>query len=225
MTAPRSQRARAEENDEERPMDLMPNRSSRRRRRKRTKPAQPSKAEPILIVARRPDSPRLEKPTRRMKAASAKPRSVAATGAEAVARTGPSANGATRTPAEERTRRREARIVQAQPGQVDENERERLRLLSHLMDSEGRSAISRAAEKYFAAGFALPEEQEVQLKLLEHFDEGRARDALEVLSRLIADEKPKQVPVFDQRLRRLEEYADEAATRTAAAELRRALRA
>lgn len=157
-----------------------------------------------------------------MKAASAKPRSTPAGGADAVVR---SEAARPAVAPEERARRREARIVQAQPGQVDERERERLRLLSHLMDSEGRSAISRAVDKYLAAGFALPEEQEVQLKLLEHFDEGRAREALEVLSRLIVDEKPKQVPVFDQRLRRLEEYADEAATRSAAAELRRALRA
>lgn len=114
--------------------------------------------------------------------------------------------------------------MQVKPGQVDERERERLRLLSHFMNSEGRSAISRAAETYWAAGFELPEEQEVQLKLLEHFDEGRARQALEVLARILQHEKPKQLPVFDQRLRRLEEHADDPTTRAQAAELRRALR-
>lgn len=206
-------------------MDITPNRSNRRRRRKRSKPAQPGKVEPILIVARRPNSPRLEKPTRRMKAASAKPRP-----ANGAASNGPSveleSTAALRGNGEreERTRRREARIVQVKPGQVDERERERLRLLSHFMSSEGRSAISRAAETYWAAGFELPEEQEVQLKLLEHFDEGRARQALEVLSRILQHEKPKQLPVFDQRLRRLEEHADDPTTRAAAAELRRALR-
>lgn len=197
----------------------MPNRSSRRRRRKRSKPAQPSKAEPIMIVARRPNSPRIEKPTRRMKAASAKPRpdgSLVAAAPEQEARPADT---------EDRSRRREARIVQAKPGQVDEHERDRLRLLDRLMTSEGRSAISRAVENYLSAGFELPAEQEVQLKVLEHFDEVRARQALDVLAGLLTSEKPKQLPVFDQRLRRLEEHADEPATRAAAADLRRALRA
>jgi len=200
-------------------MDLMPNRSSRRRRRKRSKPTQPSKAEPILIVARRPNSPRLEKPTRRMKAASAKPRpngSLLPLSQDQEPRP---------VETEDRSRRREARIVQAKPGQLDERDRDRLRLLERVMLSEGRSAISRAVENYLSAGFELPAEQEVQLKVLEHFDEARARDALEVLARLLTSERPKQLPVFDQRLRRLEEYADEPATRAAAADLRRALRA
>lgn len=205
-------------------MDITPNRSSRRRRRKRSKPTQPGKAaEPILIVARRPNSPRLEKPSRRMKAASAKPRPANGSPDLDATEDAPSIVRATGD-REERARRREARIVQAKPGQVDERERERLRLLSHFMSSEGRSAISRAAETYWAAGFELPEEQAVQLKLLEHFDEARARQALEVLSRILLSEKPKQIPVFDQRLRRLEEHADEPTTRAAAAELRRTLR-
>lgn len=154
-----------------------------------------------------------------MKAASAKPRATQVV----VSTAAPALTPPPRAP--EARRRREARIVQASVGQVDERERERLRLLSHVMAAEGRSAISRAVEKYLAAGFALPEEQEVQLKVLEHQDEARAREALEVLGRLLLSEKPKQLPVFDQRLRRLEEYADEPATRTAAADLRRVLRA
>lgn len=60
--------------------------------------------------------------------------------------------------------------------------------------------------------------------MLEHFDEDRARQALEVLARLVQTEDPKQVPVFDQRLKRLEEYADDPATRSAAAGLRRVIR-
>src|SRR5690606_11447714 len=106
-------------------MDITPNRSNRRRRRKRSKPAQPAKVEPILIVARRPNSPRLEKPTRRMKAASAKPRPVNGTATNgssvALASTTPLRSSAN-AERQERARRREARIVQVKPGQVDERE-------------------------------------------------------------------------------------------------------
>lgn len=199
-------------------MDALPNRSSRRRRRKRSNKQQEAVAiEPVLIAARRPGSPRIEKPTRRMKAASAKPRPVRTVAPEAP-KSGVQAS-------EEPARRREARIVQAKVSEVDDREKERRKLLAHVMNAEGRSAISRAAENYFAAGFELPAEQEAQLKLLEHFDESRARAAIEVLSRLLQTERPRQVPLFDQRLRRLEDHADEASTRDAAAVLRRALRA
>lgn len=199
-------------------MDALPNRSSRRRRRKlRNKPQEAVAVEPVLIAARRPGSPRLEKPTRRMKAASAKPRPVRGAAPEAP-KSGVQVS-------EEPVKRREARIVQVKVSEVDDREKERRKLLGHVMNAEGRSAISRAAESYFAAGFELPAEQEAQLKLLEHFDEARARGAIEVLTRLLQTEKPRQVPVFDQRLRRLEEHADEAPTREAARALRRALRA
>jgi hypothetical protein len=41
---------------------------------------------------------------------------------------------------------------------------------------------------------------------------------------LLEKERPIKKPVFEQRLRRLEEYAEEAATRDAAASLRRVIR-
>ncbi len=93
------------------------------------------------------------------------------------------------------------------------------------MASETRGAITRAADDYVLAGFEFPAEQQVQLQLLEHFDEERARSAIEVLARLFSSEPPQKKPILEQRLRRLEEYADEPATRDAAAELRRAIRA
>jgi len=93
------------------------------------------------------------------------------------------------------------------------------------MGCEGRGAVSRAANEYREAGFDFPREQEVQLQLLEHFDEERARDAIAVLAELLEDQAPIKKPVFEQRLRRLEEYADEPATRAAAARLRRGIRA
>lgn len=121
--------------------------------------------------------------------------------------------------------RRTARIVQLDGKPLDERELERRKLLQRVIESEGRSAISRAAEAYLNAGFEFPNEQEVHLQLLEHFNEDRARVAIDTLQEIIRREAPKKRPVFEQRLRRLEEYADEDATRQAAASLRRAIRA
>lgn len=194
-------------------MDAQPNRPGRRRRRKKTS-NKASVAEPIFIAARRPGSPRLEKPSRRMKAASAKPRSREEEQLSVVAPLAVEAAPA---------KRREARIVQRKTDEVDEVEKNRRRLFSQFMASEGRAAITRAAETYLAAGYSLPREQDAQLKLLEHFDEARAREALSVLAELIREEAPRQLPVFRQRLRRLEDHADETATRAAAAELRKVL--
>jgi hypothetical protein len=120
--------------------------------------------------------------------------------------------------------KRAVRIVQLTQDDNDDNEKRRRRLLGRLMESDGRGAISRAAEEYREAGFDFPEEQDVQLQLLEHFNEARARDAIGVLARLLEKEAPIKKPILNQRLRRLEEYADEAATRDEAAMLRRTLR-
>jgi hypothetical protein len=103
-------------------------------------------------------------------------------------------------------------------------ERQRQRLIDRLLASEGRVAISRAADEYRAASFEFPVEQEVQLKLLEHLDETCARSAIEALKALLERERPIKKPVFEQRLRRLEEYGEDAATRDAAASLRRTIR-
>jgi hypothetical protein len=93
------------------------------------------------------------------------------------------------------------------------------------MDSDGRVQISRAADEYLGCGFELPDRQDVYLQLLEHFDEERARQSITAITRLLAKESPLKRPVLDQRLRRLEEYADEPVTRSMAAALRRTIRA
>jgi hypothetical protein len=124
----------------------------------------------------------------------------------------------------EPVQRRTARIVQVTRTDTDAEERERLRLLDRLMAAETRGAISRTADDYVRAGHGFPEEQPVQLQLLEHFDEEHARAAIVSLTRLLGQEPPFKRPVLEQRLRRLEEYADEPQTREAAAELRRAIR-
>lgn len=85
--------------------------------------------------------------------------------------------------------------------------------------------ISRAADDCRRAGIEFPSSQAVQLQLLEHVDESLAREALAALGHLLAAEPPLKRPILEQRLKRLEDSADEEATRAAAAELRRSLRA
>jgi len=119
--------------------------------------------------------------------------------------------------------KRAARIV-GSPVAVDDTELERRHLLARLLDSEGPAAVTRAANAYRKGGFPFPEEQPVQLKLLEHTDEAEVCAALEVLTALLDQQAPIKLPVFEQRLKRLEDGAEEAETRARAAELRRVLR-
>jgi hypothetical protein len=119
--------------------------------------------------------------------------------------------------------KRAARII-TQTTALDEAELERRQLLSRLLDSEGPSAVTRAANAYRKGGFSFPDEQPVQLKLLEHSDEGEVCHALEVLASLLDRQPPIKLPVFEQRLKRLEDSAENQETRTRAAELRRVLR-
>jgi hypothetical protein len=132
---------------------------------------------------------------------------------------------ATANPTTSAPARRSARIVATGSRSTDSAEAQRERLLSRLLASEGRAMISRAADECRRAGVEFPLEQAVQLQLLEHVDEGLARDAVVALGRILSAEAPKKRPILEQRLRRLEDTADEEATRSAAAELRRSLRA
>lgn len=119
--------------------------------------------------------------------------------------------------------KRAARIVTTTAG-PGESELERRQLLSRLLDSEGQSAVTRAANAYRKGGFSFPEEQPVQLKLLEHSDEAEVCHALDVLGTLLDQQTPIKLPVFEQRLKRLEDSAENPETRSRAAELRRVLR-
>jgi hypothetical protein len=113
------------------------------------------------------------------------------------------------------------RIVLTAPAQSDPRTVERQKLLGKLLVAEGRPKISKAADDFFKAGFTLPEEQDVYLQLLEHSDEERVRGALDVLGAILAGELPKRRAVLESRLRRIEQFAEEAATREAAERLRR----
>lgn len=176
--------------------------------------------EPVRIAARRPNSPLLSKAPPRTVAASATPRKKHDLTNADVEK--PDEPLTPKPPLE--APRRAARIVTLGAGAQDERRLEQQRLLARLLSCEGRGAISRAADEFLRNGFDLPDEQEVHLQLLEHFDESRARESLLTMARLLREQSPIKRPVLDQRLRRLEEYADEQATRTLAADLRRAIR-
>jgi hypothetical protein len=111
------------------------------------------------------------------------------------------------------------RIVLAPPPQADPRAADRQKLLGKLLAAEGRPAISKAANELFKHGFTLPPEQDVYLQLLEHTNEERVRDAIAALASILLGELPKRRAVLQSRLRRIEEYAEDSATRTAAAEL------
>jgi hypothetical protein len=191
-----------------------------KRRRRHRKNGEAERPELVRIAARRPDSPLLAKIPKRTIAASAVPKKRHEAAPDP-------ALDKTPEPLEEKTPeppRRAARIVRLGTALADEREREREKLLGRVMQSDGRGAISRATEEFLSRGFVLPDEQAVHLQLLEHFDETRAHDSLVAMKRLLAEEPPIKKPVLDQRLRRLEEHADEPATRALAADLRRSLR-
>lgn len=135
--------------------------------------------------------------------------------------TGPSSRGGASAPKSERA---QGRIVpSSQPVQADPLSEERKRLLSKLLVAEGRPKISKAAAEFLRAGFDFPVDQDVYLQLLEHSDDQYVRSAIDGLSALLAAEEPKRRAVLESRLRRIEEYAEEADTRKAADQLLRKL--
>jgi hypothetical protein len=113
------------------------------------------------------------------------------------------------------------RIVLAPAPQSDPRAMERQKLLHKLLLAEGRPKISKAADDFVKAGFTLPEEQDVYLQLLEHAGEEHVRTAIDRLTSILAGELPKRRAVLESRLRRIEQFAEEAATREAAERLRR----
>jgi hypothetical protein len=193
-----------------------------RRRRRRNRTQGRMNQEPILIVARRPDSPLLLKPKRKVIAASAAPKPELPETPKPVV-----TNGHALKDARDKlgpVQRREVRIVQPSAPPDDARERQRQRLYAELLNSKGRIAISRAADNLTANEIAMPKGQAYQLQLLEHLDESKAREAIGSIADCLQREAPHKKPVLDQRLRRLEEHGDDISTREAAATLRRALR-
>ena len=97
----------------------------------------------------------------------------------------------------------------------------RLDLLRKIAAAQNPKAISDTIDTFINTGFVMPEDQELYLQMLEHRDEDRVREALSRLEHLLAGQLPKRKPVLVQRLKRLEEHAEEDTTRAAAAQLRR----
>jgi hypothetical protein len=120
--------------------------------------------------------------------------------------------------------KREVKLVRGPARSDDPKKAEREKLLGKLLAAQGRPAVSKAADDYLRAGFELPRDQEVQLQMLEHADEGRVQDALRVLLEILDEEPVKRKTVLDSRLRRLEDCAEEAETRELTSELRKLLR-
>ncbi len=190
----------------------------RRRRRSKNDSKPKGQAMPVLIAARRPDSPRLMKVSNRSIAASAQPKRKSAD------RPAESQTQEQDTrPSTEDKPRRVARIAQASVAVLDEQQARRERLLERLVTCEGRSAISRIADELFRDA-GVPAQQQYQIQLLEHVDEAKADAALDALYRLFQSELPIKRPILDQRLRRLEDEADEKSVREKAAALRRFVR-
>ena len=116
-----------------------------------------------------------------------------------------------------------ARIVLPPNPDADPKHAERRKLLGKLLAATGPASISKAADLFLAAGFTFPDDQETHVQLLEHVDEERVRESISKLTNIFAGEMPKRRPVIEQRLRRIEDQADEQETRDAAAALRRML--
>ncbi len=121
-------------------------------------------------------------------------------------------------------RRRAVRIVKVTDSALAPGSNREQQLLDRLMRSQGRGAISRAADDLWESKFVAPKRQEVQIQLLEHENEHRARDAVFAIAELLQREAPIKRPVLDQRLRRLETSAEDPITRDAAGALRRSMR-
>jgi len=250
---------------EETQMEEQRERTSRRRPRRKSKaPRSKGVFEPVLIAARRPDSPLLkngfhnvvasaqpkhagqtprgaasyvvgraveEVGDQGMQGAPAEPGLAAASYLGSVSN-GSGTNGAPHVAVEsadageqprEGVRRRAVRIVKVAPPVLTPGNREQ-QLIDRLVRSQGRGAISRAADDLWESKFVAPKRQEIQIQLLEHENEHRARDAVFAMAELLQREAPIKRPVLDQRLRRLEQFAEDPITRDAAGALRRSMR-
>jgi hypothetical protein len=115
------------------------------------------------------------------------------------------------------------KMVALRPLETDPTTMEKRRLLFAITYAEGRSSIQKAIDAYLAAGFPIPDSQEFHIQMLEHSDESLVRESLDRLCALLAKEPPQRRPVMDQRARRLEQFAEEPATRESACALRRKL--
>jgi hypothetical protein len=115
------------------------------------------------------------------------------------------------------------KIITPRAPSTDPRVLEQERLVAALLLASDHSSVTRATEALLSAGHPIPDTQEAHLQVLEHKDEARVRASLEALDVILSREPAKRRPVLEQRLKRLEEFADDQATRDAASLLRRKL--
>ena len=125
--------------------------------------------------------------------------------------------------ASEPTAPRLSKIVSLPPRAADPQRLLREKLLSRLLAAEGSAAVARAAREHARAGFSFPADQDVCVKLLDHPDEDRVREAMTTLAGILAASMPRRRAVLEARLRRLEDDAEDPVTREQATALRRNL--
>ena len=116
---------------------------------------------------------------------------------------------------------RAPKVVDSSTPEVEAGPSRRQDQLRKILAASSTKAISDSIDGFLNAGHTLPDDQEVFLQMLEHRNEERVRDAIGQLERLLMGQLPKRKPVLVQRLKRIEEHAEEPATRDAAGLLRR----
>jgi hypothetical protein len=95
---------------------------------------------------------------------------------------------------------------------------------ARFVKAQGSHAITEAFEAFSYAGYALDDDdQEGWLQVLEHRDESKVRGAIEKLRTEFARKPARHKPLLIQRLRRLEDNADEPETVAAAGDLRKSV--
>lgn len=95
--------------------------------------------------------------------------------------------------------------------------------LKELRSAIGRSDVEKALKAYFAVDDALPRDPDALLNVLLHSDEALVRDAIELLGSLVEERPIKRQELLRQRLRQIEDLAEEDRTASAAESLRRKL--
>ena len=115
------------------------------------------------------------------------------------------------------------KIITPRAPSTDPKVLEQERLVAALLHASDHASVTRATEALLQAGHPIPDTQEAHLQVLEHKDEARVRASLQALDAILSLEPAKRRPVLEQRLKRLEEFAEEKATRDAASALRRKL--
>jgi len=95
--------------------------------------------------------------------------------------------------------------------------------LRELREAVGRADVVRATKKILDIDGELPEDAEVLLAVLQHPDEDILRDALELLGKMHHERPLKRSELLKQRVRKVEDLAEEPETAKMAAQLRREL--